>query len=107
MSILGDALIIAGILILSLTFVLGYVIYVNASQASGPNSVTSGPTNSINSTVSNLANGLSSTLAAESIILVKVVLLFLFANLGYKFVVLGIKANAKPKAKEEKDEEKD
>jgi hypothetical protein len=107
MPALGYALIVAGILILSLTFVLGYVIYVNASQASGLNPITSGPTGSINSTVSNLANSLSSTLTAESIILVKVVLLFLFANIGYKFVALGIKANAKPRVKEKNDEDRD
>jgi hypothetical protein len=57
----------------------------------------------VNSSTSNLTNSLSPTLTAESIIPVKAVPLFLFANIGYMFVALGIKANAKPKAKEEKN----
>jgi tellurite resistance protein TehA-like permease len=95
MSIFGDALIIVGIGMLLFSFFVGYLIYTDITQNPGNYvwSTNPNPSSPINASVSDLINNLSLTVDSESLIAVRVVILFLFASVGYKIAELGMRAN--------------
>ncbi|MEM3781592.1 MAG: hypothetical protein QXT43_01340 [Candidatus Micrarchaeaceae archaeon] len=90
-------MIIIGIVILAATLYFAYGFYTSISpQAtnvpvgiSGANSSVA----SISSSINGLVSGLLSSSDSLVVFVVKVMLLFLFANIGYKFVSLGISQN--------------
>jgi len=95
MSTLGDAFIIVGAALLLVTLFLGYSLYIDVStnQNSYFPAKTAISNSSVNSAVSTLVDNMSFTLSAETLILIKIILLFLFGSIGYKFASLGIDAN--------------
>ncbi len=103
-SIIGYVLIAIGIILLLFTFLVGYGLYqsLNSEQY-----MTQTPQNS-NITVSiySLTNNLSNTAKETGFIFLQIILLFLFANIGYKFVYLGIKMNCQDNGSSSRKESK-
>ena len=104
-SILGYALIALGIIVLLVTFLMGYGLYENLStQNYIPATGSSG--SNITSSISTLTGSLGTTAKETSIIFLQIVILFLFASIGYKITYLGIKLTAGSEEKEEKEKKK-
>ncbi|MGC8662208.1 MAG: hypothetical protein ACP5RT_00255 [Candidatus Micrarchaeia archaeon] len=86
-------------MILLITFAMGYGLYKNMElQNYTP---AAGGTN-ITSAISSLTKNLSENAMESSMIFMQILILFLFANIGYKFTYLGIKSLGKNGEKEEK-----
>jgi len=110
----GNALIVAGIVVLLVVLYLGYSFYNSVSSMQFTTSVatTSGSgSSSVSSAVNALVNGLLSNTNSYFIVIIKIILLFLFASIGYKFAALGINENkavaeAIAEASEQKEDEK-
>jgi hypothetical protein len=90
-SIIGYSLIAIGIILLLFTFLVGYGLYqsLNSEQYTPQTTQSS----NITSSISSLTNSLGTTAKETGFIFLQIILLFLFANIGYKFVYLGIKMN--------------
>ncbi|MGC8538896.1 MAG: hypothetical protein ACP5MK_03450 [Candidatus Micrarchaeia archaeon] len=98
MSYFGYALITIGILVILFTFYLGYSMYnsIGYSLQAQPRA-TSQSNASINSTISSISNSINSVTSQVSsmgYIVIQILLLFLFASIGYKIADLGIKTNS-------------
>ncbi|MEM0074457.1 MAG: hypothetical protein QW091_00760 [Candidatus Micrarchaeaceae archaeon] len=96
MSILGNSMIIIGIVILVATLYLAYKFYISIAQATGvPLGIptTNSSIASISTSINGLVSGLLSSSDSLVVFIVKILVLFLFANVGYKFVSLGISQN--------------
>ncbi|MGC8675999.1 MAG: hypothetical protein ACP5T3_00585 [Candidatus Micrarchaeia archaeon] len=109
MSVLGNSLVVVGILLLAATFYLGYEFYVSisVSQFASAQTAPSGASNgSIGGAIGGLVSGLVSSSDSFAVLIIKVILLFLFANIGYKFAALGVSQNraASEMAREAQDE---
>ncbi|MGC9037614.1 MAG: hypothetical protein ACP5GD_02935 [Candidatus Micrarchaeia archaeon] len=94
MAILGSVMEGVGIAILAITLYFAYELYTSIGGLSVLSSLPLLPANaSISKSVSGLVSGLLSSSNSFMMLLLKIVLLFLFANIGYKFVALGINMN--------------
>lgn len=100
-KIFGYAMITFGIILLLIAFLLGYGLYQSLNgEAFGPMQAQGGQ--SINSTLSSFTNNLTTVIKETSYIFLQIIVLFLFASIGYKFAYLGIKS-VEGGGKEEKD----
>ncbi|MGC8629064.1 MAG: hypothetical protein ACP5T4_02540 [Candidatus Micrarchaeia archaeon] len=91
MSALGNGLIIIGLAILAGTFYLGYESYTGITSLQ---LITSLPANTnVTKSVSSMANAIVSNSNSALVVILKIIILFLFASIGYKFVALGINQN--------------
>jgi hypothetical protein len=100
----GDALLVVGLAMLAFSLFLAFLQYVQLSQS--PQISTSIQSNvSAANAVSILINNLSQTLNSESYVLIKIVIFFFIANVGFKFAKLGMEMN-KDKAAEEEQPKK-
>ncbi len=90
---LAYALIAVGIILLAVTFLIGYGLYMDLnSQFSAYAPATPSPQNSsIASSISSLTSGLGSTAKTSSFIMLQIIILFLFASIGYKVAYIGVK----------------
>jgi uncharacterized BrkB/YihY/UPF0761 family membrane protein len=88
---LGYSLIAIGIIMLLFTFLLGYGIYQNINNGSlqiqHSNVAGSNVTALVGSTLQSLTSGANSSLST----IIEIIVLFLFANIGYKMATLGMK----------------
>jgi len=98
-SILGYALIALGIILLLVTFFIGYGLYASLNSE-GYTPLPNTP--SINGSISTLTSTLATTAKETGFIFLQIFILFLFASIGYKFADLGIKIIKESKNKEEK-----
>ena len=99
MAALGDTLEAVGIAVLALTLYYGYELY---SGIGGISVLPTLPSNvTISKSIGSLVTGLLSSSNSFMTLLLKVIVLFLFANIGYKFVALGIHMNKVETEKEE------
>ncbi|MFP3289065.1 MAG: hypothetical protein RXO35_01375 [Candidatus Micrarchaeota archaeon] len=98
-SILGYTLIALGVIILLATFFIGYGLYASLNSE-GYTPLPNQP--SINSSISTLTNTLATTAKETGFIFLQILILFLFASIGYKFADLGVKLIKESKNKEEK-----
>ncbi len=93
MSASGNALIVAGILVLAGVIYIGYTLYLGINSVS----LTVLPNLPANESVSKSVNALVSGLLSSSnsflLVFLKVIILFLFAGIGYKLAALGISQN--------------
>ncbi len=99
---IGYALIGLGVIIILFSLLLGYGIYVSASSNLNDIALIS-PSggNTINGSVSILSSNLQSTATTGTYAAIEVIVLFLFASIGYKLAYLGIQMN-KQSGKQEK-----
>jgi hypothetical protein len=93
-SYMGYVLIGVGVVIILMTLVLGYGVYIGASNNINDLSL-AGPTqnSNINGSISTLTNGIQVTATTGTYTLIEVAVLFLFASIGYKVSYLGIQMN--------------
>ncbi|MGB9732695.1 MAG: hypothetical protein ACP5P2_01215 [Candidatus Micrarchaeia archaeon] len=89
-SILGYFLIALGVVLLLLTFLMGYGLYESLSTQSYVQSGQPSPSN-VTGAISSLTSNLSLTARETGFIFLEIIVLFLFANIGYKLSYLGIK----------------
>ncbi len=94
-SYLGYALIGVGIAIILLALLLGYGVY---SSANGDlNSLaligTGSGSSTVNGSISALTANLQSTATVGTYTAIEVIVLFLFASIGYKIAYLGVQMN--------------
>lgn len=82
---------VVGIILLAATLFLGYDIYSNPPAA--PVSAPMGNATTINEALNGMVGNITTSLSSEAAVFVRVIILFLFASVGYKFVSLGISAN--------------
>lgn len=106
MTTLGNCLVVAGIGMMLISLYLAYVLYTqlpnNGPQFVAQNTNSTSPAGAIGVLVNNLSN----TIAQESYIILKIVIFFLVASIGYKFAHLGIDANkAADEVSRKEDEE--
>ena len=97
--ILGYTLIALGIILLLVTFFIGYGLYASL-DSEGYIPLPNAP--SINGSISALTNTLANTAKETGFIFLQIFILFLFASIGYKFADLGVKLIKESKNKEEK-----
>lgn len=99
MAVLGDSLMAIGIVLLAATLFLGYGIYSNPST---PASMPVGNATTVNGALNSIIGNMTLALSSETAVFIRIILLFLFASVGYKFVSLGISANRteKPQGKQ-------
>ncbi len=93
-SYASSALIISGILIIVFALFLGYGLYQAQQNISKLPSQTS-QSASINSSISNLTTDLGTTLNNNMGTFIRLIILYLFANIGYKLASLGIELQGK------------
>ncbi len=103
MSTLGNVLVAAGIGMMIVSLYLAYSLYTSLSNQ-GP-----APVSQTNMTSSSaaaaLVNDVSSTVSQESYIILKIVIFFLLASVGYKFARLGLEANRDSVERDRKEDE--
>jgi hypothetical protein len=93
MSKLGDTLIISGIAIMIVTLFLAFQMYTTLPNQ-GPVNLLPSPSNITEANMAGvLTNNISIVIAGESYLIMKIVIFFLVATVGYKFAHLGIEAN--------------
>jgi len=90
---LAYALIAIGMILLAITFLIGYGLYTSLSeQSSAYAPVPSTQQNSsITGSISTLTSNLGSTARTTSYIILQIIILFLFASVGYKIAFIGVK----------------
>ena len=96
MSYKGDVLIVIGVLIIVITFILGYGLYTSTNQAKLLQPSGNISSNNITNSFNELATNISTNLNGPIYTIVDVIILFLFASIGYKIADLGIRINAIP-----------
>ena len=92
----GNMFLIIGILIIFATLYIGYNLYENIQlnniiEQTSPTSTSS--TSTINSTLNNMNLNINETIKTSTNYLIEIMLLFLFASIGYKIAYLGITIN--------------
>jgi len=95
MTVLGYALIVAGVCILGGSLFLAYATYTSLSVQGLPplQNATSG---AVSDSMAVLVNNLSSTVYSESMTALKMLVLFLIASIGFKVASLGISEIKQP-----------
>ncbi len=93
MAYLGYILISLGILIILFTFLIGYGLYEQAnSKANAPYSQPA-QNATVGGILGPLTSDLSSTINTGTYLSVEVIVLFLFASIGYKIAMIGVQIN--------------
>lgn len=120
-------MIAVGCILLAVTFLMGYELYISLPSLQSLLALQQNATNSGNIVIGNqtssntvpvivggisgLTSGITSSMNAnlllDSILIIKVTILFLFASVGYKFANLGISYNKTGSEKKEGTEEKE
>lgn len=101
----SSAMIISGILIIVFALFLGYGLY-QAQQSPSKVPLQNSQSASINSSISSLTTDLGTTLNNNMGTFIRLIILYLFANIGYKIAYLGIEMRDKePKPKNTKKNE--
>ena len=93
-----------GVLIILFTLYMGYGLYGTIiTQANAPIASSSASSGSLNQSISSAINSaIGSHLPSSGVfLLLDIILLFLFANIGYKIAILGVHMNASVKARQE------
>ena len=93
-----------GVLIILFTLYIGYGLYDTIiTQANAPIASSSASSGSLNQSISSAINSaIGSHLPSSGVfLLLDIILLFLFANIGYKIAILGVHMNASVKARQE------
>ena len=75
------------------TLFLGYGLYQSVQRAEVLQQQASPGITSINASVGNLSSGIIETIRSGAYYLVEVVILFLFASIGYKIALIGMEIN--------------
>jgi hypothetical protein len=89
---LAYVLIAIGIILLAITFLIGYGLYTSLSeQSSAYAPVPSTQNSSITGSISILTSNLGSMVRTTSYIILQIIILFLFASVGYKIAFIGVK----------------
>ncbi len=91
MSYKGDAFVVVGVAVILISMLLGYGLYTNAQRNSALGSQLQGSGSNISASVSSLSTGLNNTVSTSAYYIIEVLVLFLFANIGYKIALIGIK----------------
>ncbi|MEM0201172.1 MAG: hypothetical protein QXD23_02090 [Candidatus Micrarchaeaceae archaeon] len=94
MSYKGDVLIVIGVLIIVITFILGYGLYNSTKQMQLLQSSVAISGNNITNSFNQLATNISTSLNGPFYIIIDIIILFLFASIGYKIADLGIRINS-------------
>ncbi len=98
MSSSGTAMVTVGIILLAVAVFFGYLVYTGTSTESESTliseirNVSSASGNSVSGTAG-FAVDLSPIFIESTFLIVKILVLMLFANVGYKFVSLGLQEN--------------
>ncbi|MCL4387839.1 hypothetical protein M1567_01650 [Candidatus Marsarchaeota archaeon] len=97
---------VAGVLIILITLYMGYGLYgtIIAAASSPHNTTTPASNGSLNQSISSaISSAIGAHLPSSGVffLLLDIILLFLFANIGYKIAILGVHMNASAKAKQE------
>lgn len=100
---LGYALLAVGMLMLIFTFLLGYGIYQNANAGGMTPSNGNISGNNITAVVGSALQSVTTPLNSTIYVVISIAVLFLFANIGYKVSIIGIKI-LDSKGKAEKQE---
>ena len=95
-----------GVLIILFTLYMGYGLYGTImAKANAPSSVTtSSSASSLNQSISSaISSAIGAHLPSSGtfLLLLEIILLFLFANIGYKIAILGVHMNASAKVRQE------
>lgn len=93
MSYKGDALIAVGVAVILIAMLLGYELYVGAQRSMVLGSQQQGANGGINASSDNLIAGLNGTVSTSAYYIIEILVLFLFANIGYKIALIGTKIN--------------
>jgi ABC-type uncharacterized transport system permease subunit len=102
----GDALIVTGLAMIVFSLFLAFLMYAQLSNQ-GPQIPSSTPSNvSVSSAVSVLINNLTQTLNSESYLMIKIVIFFFIASVGFKFAKLGMEMNKSGDEEEEQQGKK-
>jgi hypothetical protein len=90
----GDVLIVLGVLLIVVAFFMGYGLYNSASNYSLLQSSNKISGNNITNSFNSLANDISTVLTGPTYEVIQIIILFLFASIGYKIADLGIRLNS-------------
>ncbi|MGC8587157.1 MAG: hypothetical protein ACP5K9_02615 [Candidatus Micrarchaeia archaeon] len=90
MGVLGYSLIAIGLALLVFTFILGYGLYMSFSSSSTGYMPTAQASANVSSAVSTLTNSINQSVRDSVYMLLEIVVLFLFASIGYKIAYLGV-----------------
>ena len=96
MSYKGDVFIIIGVLLIILSFILGYGMYTSLHQAQITQQTPQINGNNITNSFNQFASSLSYSINGPIYYAIEIILLFLFASIGYKIADLGIRLNSVP-----------
>lgn len=94
MAYKGDILIVLGVLLIVIAFVLGYNLYNSASASSLFQTSNKISGNNITNSFNTLATNISNVLSGPIYEIIQIIILFLFASIGYKIADLGIRLNS-------------
>jgi hypothetical protein len=98
---IGYALLAVGLLMLIFTFLLGYGVYQNVTAASMfPNANQKVSGSNLSAVVGSAIQNATAPLDSSIYTIISIVVLFLFASIGYKMAMLGIRLLEKSKSKE-------
>lgn len=106
MTNLGNALIVAGVAVILISLFLAYSLYQSLPNLA-PVPFTTNANVTASSAAGALVNNISATVAQESYIILKIIIFFLVASIGYKLAHLGIDANKAAPNEAEKEEEEE
>ncbi len=88
----GDVLIAVGVALILITLCIGYVLYTNVEQANALQQKQQN-TQSLNASVGYLSSGITNIVKTSAYYIVEVIILFLFASIGYKIASIGMEVN--------------
>ncbi|MGC8479879.1 MAG: hypothetical protein ACP5M9_04435 [Candidatus Micrarchaeia archaeon] len=93
MSYKGDVLIVLGVILIVITFIMGYSLYNSAKQIqlTQQNNISG---NNITESFNQFVNNLNYTLTGPISDAIQIIILFLFGSIGYKIADLGIRINS-------------
>jgi len=93
MSYKGDVFIAVGVIVILAALYLGYSLYTSVQSNNTLQTQTQAGAGSINSSFSSLSNNISNTIRVNAYYLIEIVVLFLFASIGYKIALIGMTIN--------------
>ncbi len=94
MAYKGDILIVLGVLLIVIAFFMGYGLYNSASKSSLLQTSNKISGNNITNSFNTLATNISNVLSGPIYEIIQIIILFLFASIGYKIADLGIRLNS-------------
>jgi len=90
MGVLGYSLVAIGIALLAFTFFLGYGLYVSFGSSSTSYVAPTQSNVSVSGAVASLTNSVNQSIRNSVYMLLEIVVLFLFASIGYKIAYIGV-----------------